>query len=418
MINRSLRLFLLGALLLTPLCAPAENDYKFSGLVKAQSTIHDYDANSFYNRIGDSPQEQYNIDARLIYRQQRGNWDWSAHYQVSLQKSKLALQNVFGTGAAVDADRYRLWNLTRDISDSSRIENIQRLDRLYIRYSLDQLVIKAGRQAISWGHGQFFNPLDIANPFDPILVDKEYKAGDDMLYLQWLQQNGNDVQMAIIPRRDNSGKLQTEQSTSAAKYRGLWHNLDYDLLLARHYNENILGLGANIPWRESNINSDWLASKIDNDPNRSWVVIATLGISYSWVWWHKNFLGRAELFHNGFGMSGTPLDLQRLFNNSALETRLRRGELYTLAKNYLAAGLNIELHPLFIMDVNLFVNLHDPSATLQILGVYNQSDYSNISAGLAIPLGADTSEYGGLESGLGDYLSRQYSIFVKYAYYF
>ena len=35
-------------------------------------------------------------------------------------------------------------------------------------------------------------PMDLMNPFDPATIDTEYKAGDDMLYFQYLQDGGND----------------------------------------------------------------------------------------------------------------------------------------------------------------------------------------------------------------------------------
>jgi len=397
----------------------ANSSPDFKGLIKLQSSLNGYDSHSAFVFYGDSPQEQYNIDARLMYQQQRESWDWAMHYQIAAQKSKLP-DSILGNSAANDTDQYRLWNLSREIKQSDRIFNLQRIDRLFVRYSLDQWVVKLGRQAISWGHGQFFNPLDIANPFDPTLVDKEYKAGDDMAYLQWLQDNGNDVQAALIPRRDTNGQLQSARSTYALKYRGLWQNLDYDILLAKHYDDNVIGFGANIPWRESNINSDWLITQINNrnnSPERNWVVSGNIGISYSWMWWRKNIIGRAELFHNGFGQAPTPTAATLLNGDPALLDRLQRGELYNLAKNYLAAGLNIELHPLFLLDLNSFINLHDPSANLQILGQYNQSDNSNISAGLLLPVGPDASEFGGIASATNSYYSRQYSLFLKYAYY-
>lgn len=399
------------------LSASADNGPEFKGLIKLQSALNAYDSHSAYHLYGDSPQEQYNLDARFMYEQQQGHWDWALHYQIAAQKSKLA-DSLVVVANPEDTDKYRLWSLTRTLKDSERIDNLQRIDRLFVRYSNDQFVAKLGRQAISWGHGQFFNPLDIANPFDPTLVDKEYKAGDDMIYMQWLQDSGNDIQTAIIPRRGVDGQLKRSRSTYALKYRGLWQDLDYDLLLAKHYDDSVVGFGANIPWRESNVNSDWLITKVANDPHSEWVVSGILGISYSWIWWRKNFLGRAELFHNGFGQAPTPTSTSALLIDLPLAERLQRGELYTLAKNYLAAGLNIELHPLFLLDINSFINLQDPSATVQVLGQYNQSDNSVISSGLILPVGPDGSEYGGLAASASSYFSRQYTVFIKYAYYF
>jgi len=391
---------------------------KFSGLVKIQATNITFDEFSVFQQYGDSPQQQYNLDTRLMYQQQLNHWQWEAHYQATAQKSNLPIQSLLNDVPAYEADQYRLWNLTRRITESDSVDNLQRIDRLNIRYSVDQWVAKIGRQAISWGHGLFFNPLDIANPFDPAVIDKEYKSGDDMLYLQGLQQNGNDIQFAIIPRRDEKAKINSAQSTYAAKYRGLWQNLDYDVLAAQHYNENLIGLGANIPFMEANVNSDWLVSRVKNGTERNWILMANLGVSYSWTGWNKNIIGRAEYFYNGFGLSESPISAIDVYNSEALTNRIMRGELYTLAKNYLAGGINIEIHPLFLLDINAFINLNDYSANLQILGNYNYSDYSNFSGGIILPIGPDGSEYGGLDSGINGYLSQQFSMFLKYTYFF
>ena len=51
-------------------------------------------------------------------------------------------------------------------------------------FATDHVVMRFGRQAITWGNGLVFNAMDIFNPFDPAAVDKEYKTGDDMIYGQ------------------------------------------------------------------------------------------------------------------------------------------------------------------------------------------------------------------------------------------
>ena len=408
--------YLILAFLIAPILSKADVANTFSAFAKLQGSADGFDTNSVFANSGDSPQDRYNIDSRLMYQGQQDQWTWQVHYQLAIQKNP-ANDIAFGAPSSADRfDQYRLWNFSRKLSDSDDLIGLQRLDRFFIRYSAEQWVIKLGRQAISWGHGQFFNPLDIANPFDPALIDKEYKVGDDMVYGQYLQSNGNDIQGVIIPRRDDVGHIQSSQSTYAVKYRGFRNNIDFDLLLARHYADNAIGFGANIPWRESNINSDWLLTQLRTTSSNDWVVSGNIGISYSWVAWNKNVLGRAEYFHNGFGLAGSSISLSELINKPALSERLQRGELYTMAMNYLAAGVNIELHPLFTTDVNIFTNLQDPSALLQVIGLYNQSDDSNISLGLIMPLGPDGSEYGGLQTTNG-YLSKQYTVFAKYAHY-
>jgi hypothetical protein len=110
---------------------------------------------------------------------------------------------------------------------------VLRLDRINIAYTGERTVFRLGRQAISWGNGLLFTPMDIFNPFDPAAVDKEYKTDDDMFYAQYLQNNGNDVQAVAMVRRNlMNGDVEMDESSLAVKYHGFWGTNEYDLLLA------------------------------------------------------------------------------------------------------------------------------------------------------------------------------------------
>jgi hypothetical protein len=56
-----------------------------------------------------------------------------------------------------------------------------RVDRLWLRAATPGVAVTAGRQAVSFGTGLFFTPLDLVNPFTPAVVDPEYKPGVDAL---------------------------------------------------------------------------------------------------------------------------------------------------------------------------------------------------------------------------------------------
>ena len=92
------------------------------------------------------------------------------------------------------SDDRRLIDLTHLISQEDNSVIVHRLDRFAIDYTGTQTVARAGRQAVSWGNGLIYTPMDFFNPFDPATVDKEYKTGDDMLYGQYLRNNGDDLQ--------------------------------------------------------------------------------------------------------------------------------------------------------------------------------------------------------------------------------
>ena len=105
--------------------------------------------------------------------------------------------------------------------------------------------------------------------------------------------------------------------------------------------------------------------------------------------------------------------------NPDLLKRIERGELFTLARNYLAASATIEMTPLFMLIPNFFINLDDPSALAQIVAQYDWKQDLQVLAALNIPLGPDSSEYGGIEAPVdGLYFSTGPSVFAQLAWYF
>ena len=79
----------------------------------------------------------------------------------------------------------------------------------------------------------------------------------------------------------------------------------------------------------------------------------------------------------------------------------------------------IEVTPLFRLTPNLFVNLEDPSALVQVVAQYDWRQNLQVLAALNIPAGSDGTEYGGIESPIdGLYLSTDASLFAQLAWYF
>ena len=129
--------------------------------------------------------------------------------------------------------------------------------------------------------------------------------------------------------------------------------------------------------------------------------------------------GVLEVYHNGFGQRGGNYDPSSLAGNPELLQRLARGELYTLGRDYLALSTTIEMTPLWTLTPNLFTNLADGSALLQLVSQNNLGDNLTFLGALNLPIGPDGSEYGGIETGEPDqYFSTDLGIFVQISWYF
>jgi len=415
------RWLLVGGLLLAAAPAGAQGDWTFGGHVKGQSVYTGYPDDSAFRDVLGPDSLDNNLETRLRIAGKKDRWDFEMHYQfIASYSDTLQLAEAFPDSAlpidTVLSDDRRWWDLTHSAGNGVKTAIINRLDRLSVGYSTEHTVWRFGRQAITWGNGMIFTPMDIFNPFDPAAVDKEYKTGDDMLYGQYLFDSGNDLQGVAVVRRDpRNGKVEADQSSLAMKYHGFLGENEIDLLAAQHYGDLVLGVGGihNIGGAVWRGDLTWT-----DTPDENVFSLAT-SLSYSWVWGGKNVSGLIEYYYNGFGQKAGEYTVADLLQNPELLARLDRGELYTIGRQYAAASLLIEVTPLLTVTPNLFVNLQDPSALAQLVVQYSWKQNLVVLASLNVPVGPDGSEYGGIPAPLpGRYFSTSPGLFAQLAWYF
>ncbi|MCP4048014.1 MAG: hypothetical protein GY732_18730, partial [Gammaproteobacteria bacterium] len=396
-------------------------DWTFGGHTKYHY-IHTRipDDSVLYGINGDYLQD-HNLEVRLKTSARRDRWDFDMHAQlIGVHSDTLSglrgFPGLLIPGSNLINDDRRWFNLTHEVRNQGKNASVVRLDRVNIGYTGDRTVIRFGRQAISWGNGLLFTPMDILNPFDPATVDKEYKSGDDMLYGQYLLANGNDIQaVAVVRRNPLNGEVEQDSSSTALKYHGFLESNEYDLLLTEHYGETLIGLGVSTDFG----GAIWRGDLVWNDTDTGSVISAVVGTSYSWVLREHNWTGFLEYFYNGFGQSDGDYSTSGLASNPDLLKRLTRGELYNLGRHYLGASVTVEVTPLFNFTPNIFVNLTDPSALAQLVFSYDWKQDVLILGAVNFPIGPNGSEYGGIDSEQdGLYISTGPSLFAQLAWYF
>ena len=411
---------LLAVLAFVSSTAEAATEFNYSGHLKYQSLVTNYPSNSLFQNITDDPAWDNNADLRLNLSAHKTSWSLHADYQliaktgdtISMQQQNPGIG--FSSQLIAD-DETRLMDLTHIISQNDGSITAHRLDRLYLNYSSDQSVFRIGRQAISWGNGLIYNPMDFFNPFDPAAIDKEYKTGDDMIYAQYLFDSGNDLQAVWVGRRDTNGDIDADVASSALKYHVFLDDYEFDVLLAEHFDDPVFGLGvvANAGgaiWR-----SDLVVADMANDS----VVSGVINFSYAWVAWNKNVSAAVEYYRNGFGIDDGDYSPVNLGAHPELLQRIARGELFTLGQHYLAASATIELAPLWLFTPNVFVNLDDGSLMLQLMSQHDLQQNLQLLIAAHFPIGDDGSEFGGIDSGVpGQPLSVGESVFMQLAWYF
>ena len=400
--------------------------FDLGGDLRARGSYQTFPDDSVIRPLTGSSATDFNAILRLKLDAAKRAWDLKADGQLiasygdSVEYTRELAAGVPGFEALFGRlvnDGRRWWDLTNTIEDEGKRALIARLDRLSVGYTGAKVSLRFGRQALSWGNGLIFTPMDIVNPFDPTAVDTEYKTGDDLLYGQYLQDSGNDTQAAYVVRRNpRTGDVESDQATVAAKYHGFAGPGEFDLLLAEHYGEALLGLGGAMDVGGAVWRSDLVLSDTETEDVVAQFVINT---SYSWVWGGKNVTGSAEYFYNGFGRSDGCYAPSCLAASPELVERIARRQVFTLGRHYLGGSMMVEVTPLFTLTPNVFWNVGDGSALLQLVSTNSLGDNLTLLGAVGVPLGPSGTEYGGIETDIpGVYFSSSLNAFLQLNWYF
>ncbi|MEM6704043.1 MAG: hypothetical protein AAF690_15100 [Acidobacteriota bacterium] len=394
---------------------------RFGGHAKLQSTVTHYPGDSLLRDLQGATWEDGGLDLRLTGSLDFGRIDLVAEGQlVGLFGDRIELTRSFGTAPGVALVRFqddaiRGFDLTSVRRDRGRTALLTRFDRLSVGYTGPRNVLRVGRQAVTWGNGFVYTPMDVFNPFDPAAVDREFKPGDDMVYAQHLLPRGDDLQAVWVVRRDPRGDRTSDVSSLALKYHGLFGAGEIDALVARHYGDDLYGVGGSLSIGGAVLRGDVVVTESELGTT----VSAVSGITRSWVLGGKNVSAFVELHRNGFGQPGRRYSGDELAANPELLERLARQEMFTLGRSYAAASVTVEVTPLFLLTPNLFVNVEDTSGLLQIVGQNDLSQDLVLQTAIGLPFGDAGTEFGGLPTPIpGRFVASGPSLFVQIARYF
>ena len=355
------------------------NSYDFGGHSKLRMLAQSYPDDSLFRDLIGTNSIDGAGELRLNASAKSDKWSLHTDYQL------IAINSDF-LAAGLPGDDSRLFDLTSVLHDSDKNAVLHRLDRFWVGYAGEKTVVRFGRQALSWGNGLLYAPMDLVNPFDPATIDTEYKTGDDMLYVQYLRDGGDDVQGAVVFRRNVlTGDVESDEATIALKYHGFAGEHEYDVLVAESYGDTVVGVGH----VRSIGGAVWRGDVVVTDASDDTYIELVTNLSYSWVWGARNMSGALEYYYDGFD------------------------------RHYVAGSLAIEMSPLWMLTPTVLSNVNDPSGLLQIVTQYSLSDDMAFLGSLNVPLGANGTEFGGPDSGVpGRYLSTDVGVFAQLAWYF
>ena len=358
-------------------------------------------------RESGTPAYDHNADLRVLMRAETGRLRFIGDYSLTWVAGD---SFTFGDSARLDQrpteDASRLMNLTRTIDEGSRHLFVHRFDRLAVEYRDPRLAITVGRQAVSWGSGHVFQPMDLFNPFAPTAVDRDYKPGDDILLIERAFAH-SALQLLHVARRDARGR---DDDSYAAMWHGFFGAREVELMAARHYSDDLFGMTLKTPLGPAILRADIVGTRVARDGDRR--ISGIVNIDCAFALFRRTGLVFAEYFHNDFGVDTLTAALPE-----PLSERLSRGELFNVMRDYLAAGATYQWHPLWSQSLAWIGNLNDESSLVQTSLTYDPSDSARVQAGLVAALGGAGDEFGGIPDADGVTTGGGTRAFIRVLYF-
>ncbi|MGA1190902.1 MAG: hypothetical protein ACO3XO_01330 [Bdellovibrionota bacterium] len=421
-LNAKGRCLLISVLLVIGIeCAADELSLNLNGHIKFQPTVEESRSDDIWRSSLSRSSELIDIRLNGEVRQEQFRFVLQGEsFTISGKTRNAGINSATNLPGIVPinflSDESRLFDLSSYSIEESKLISIQRIDRAYLEYSGEQFVLRAGRQAYTVGNGLVFQAIDLFAPFSPVEIDRDYKTGEDLLYLESILDDGVSLEVVTVPRRESG-----DVTFDAGSYGAILH---YNLpqfgtnvqgLSAWHRGEWNYGLGSSTSISDSVVRFDILATRTANG---EWKETFLFNCDTSWTLWEHNTYGFIEYYHNGFGSE------QDFYSEMPEETlqRFLAGDVYVTGTEFLSAGVRVELHPLLQLLLTEIYALQDGSAFHQAQLQYDFLQDATLTLGVNIPTGGRGSEFGGrgvwFDEGETRYVRPTRSAYLRTSFFF
>ncbi len=391
----------------------SEVELESNGHLKLKSSLIEFNTGSQQSQIGPDSGGIQDYNFRLNLKAKLN--DISIHAELESNgiggSSKKAISSFLLGRPLLENDRHRILDLSTTEGDDD-FQRVNRFDRGYIQYSKDNLNISVGRQAVTFGQGIVFPVLDIFIPFSPLQYDREYKIGEDLTKFNYDFGHGLSFQSILIGRRDESENISAKSGSFLAMTKYELESIDFQVLIGNHYDKFFSGISASYVLNDYIVRTDISLYESEFDGNKSdYLINIDRGItllgyeSYIFLEYYQNALGSRDSDYN--------------IANTSIESRLRRGEVFSIGRNYLAPGFRVTLTERIQVSMVNILNIDDQSFAVRPLIVFEPNDSFRIRAGFSKSIGKANTEYGGFaQNGLSSLISPVDQLFIQGCYYF
>ena len=331
-----------------------------------------------------TPRDLGNADLRLTWAGASAMLDFEVAVEAGMAYD--------GAGQSYAPDR-RALDLTTQTRLGEDVGAAARLDRLWVATDLGRWRVKLGRQALSLGNGLVFQPLDLFNPFSPVEIDRDFKAGDDLLVVSRPFDDGSEIGLFAAARRGRGGGLDEDAGSLALRWRGFVGELSVDAMAGRHLGDPLAALSLSGALGSAVWRMDLVGQRTDGCGRLSAIVNADWSFSLG----GRNAYVFGEYYRSAWGLSSP--SLAGFQADDALRRRVARGELFVIGRDYGALGATLEWHPLMNQSLLLLHEFAGHSQLVQTTVDWRPDDASIWQFSLVAPLGGRGEEFGRLVAG-------------------
>ena len=135
-------------------------------------------------------------------------------------------ENLFGYREALDINRLDITSISKD-----NMGLHHQIDRLYAQWEKENWNVRIGRQRINWGIQNYWNSHDLFNQINFFNFDYIENPGADAVRVQYYTKRYHSVEIAL------------NEDIQAGLYKFNLSDYDFQILLAKYFDEYSLGLG-------------------------------------------------------------------------------------------------------------------------------------------------------------------------------
>lgn len=227
-----------------------------------------------------------------------------------------------------------------------------RTDRALIKTSIGSTDVSVGRQAISFGHGMFFNPMDLVQPFSFATIDSEYKPGIDAVRID--QYFGMSSQLTGVVAY--AGEWEKEGIIGVLNGNTTIGWTDVSLFLGMIRGDRVVGAGLATSLGPVGINGDITYTIPDAELEDASFVRTELGAM--WRPLEKSTI-MGELYYQSVGKS-----MPEEYLDFMGSERYARRELWLLGQAYGSLSWGQQLTSMTSGSIATIVNINDGSMML------------------------------------------------------